>query len=101
MRDDKQAVREQVWRELRRRGAARFPGAEGRIPNFVGAEAAARLLASLDVWRDAEIVKCNPDSPQLPVRTAALQAGHRLYMAVPRLVDAKPFFLPTRRALRG
>jgi len=104
--DDKQAVRERVWRELRRRGAARFPGAEGRIPNFTGAEAAARLLASLDVWRDAEVLKSNPDSPQLPVRTLALEAGKSLYMAVPRLADEEPFILldparisePPRRA---
>jgi len=104
--DDKQAVRERVWRELRRSGAARFPGAEGRIPNFTGAEAAARLLASLDVWRDAEILKSNPDSPQLPVRTQAIEAGKRVYMAVPRLADEKPFLLldpdridgPPRRA---
>ena len=106
MSSDKQAVRERVWRELRRRGAARFPGAEGRIPNFVGAEAAAHLLASLDQWRDAEVVKSNPDSPQLPVRTAALSGGKRVYMAVPRLRDENPFILldperidgPPRRA---
>ncbi|MBV8385332.1 MAG: 5-formyltetrahydrofolate cyclo-ligase, partial [Acidimicrobiia bacterium] len=64
MSDDKQAVRERVWREMRRRKVARFPGAEGRIPNFTGAEAAAKRLASLDVWRAAEVIKCNPDSPQ-------------------------------------
>jgi len=46
--DDKQDVRERVWRALRKSGAARFPGAEGRIPNFTGAEAAARRLSSLD-----------------------------------------------------
>jgi len=91
--DDKQVVRERVWRELRRRGVARFPGAEGRIPNFTGAEAAARLLASLDVWRAAEVLKSNPDSPQLPVRTEALAAGKRVYMAVPRLADERPFLL--------
>ena len=93
MSSDKQAVRERVWRELRQQRAARFPGAEGRIPNFIGAEAAARLLASLDQWRDAEVIKSNPDSPQLPVRTAALSAGKRVYMAVPRLRDEKPFIL--------
>jgi len=57
---DKQAVRERVWRELQRRGAARFPGAEGRIPNFTGAEAAARLLASLKEWQAADVLKSNP-----------------------------------------
>ncbi len=28
----------------------RFPGARGRIPNFIGAEAAARRLAGTDEW---------------------------------------------------
>ena len=93
MSDDKQAVRERVWREMRRRKVARFPGAEGRIPNFIGAEAAAERLASLDAWRAAEVLKCNPDSPQLPVRLAALEAGKRVYMAVPRLREEKPFLL--------
>src|SRR6266513_1931697 len=93
MADDKQHVREWVWQELRRVGAARFPGAEGRIPNFTGAEAAARLFANVDEWRAADVLKSNPDSPQLPVRTAALEAGKRVYMAVPRLVDEKPFLL--------
>ncbi len=93
MTADKQAVRERVWRALRQSGAARFPGAEGRIPNFVGAEAAARRLASLDAWREAEVIKSNPDSPQLPVRTAALGDGKRVYMAVPRLRHEKPFIL--------
>jgi hypothetical protein len=37
----KQAVRELAWTRLREAGAARFPGARGRIPNFIGAEAAA------------------------------------------------------------
>ena len=45
---------------LQRRGAARFPGAEGRIPNFTGAEAAARLLASLKEWQAADVLKSNP-----------------------------------------
>ncbi|MBV8560682.1 MAG: 5-formyltetrahydrofolate cyclo-ligase, partial [Acidimicrobiia bacterium] len=93
MSDEKQAVRQWVWQGLRRVGAARFPGAEGRIPNFIGAEAAARLLAARDEWGVANVVKSNPDSPQLPVRVGALEAGKRVYMAVPRLAHEKPFLL--------
>ncbi len=76
---------------MERQGAARFPGAAGRIPNFVGAETAARRLADLPEWEGAGTVKCNPDSPQLPVRAAALGAGKLLYVAVPRLATARPF----------
>lgn len=91
--DDKQAVRERIWRLLERRRAARFPGARGRIPNFAGAEAAAELLASLEEWRASRTLKANPDAPQLPVRARALHEGKRVYVAVPRLVDPKPFLL--------
>lgn len=43
-------------------------------------------------WRDARVVKINPDSPQRPLRRAALDAGKVLYMPVPRLADERPFF---------
>jgi 5-formyltetrahydrofolate cyclo-ligase len=89
----KAALREQVWAELDQPGIARFPKPANRIPNFVGAEAAARLLAATDEWVGASTVKSNPDSPQWPVRTRALQDGKVVYMAVPRLAEADPFFL--------
>ena len=89
----KQAIRERVWGRLRDAGAARFPGAVGRIPNFTGAEAAAERLTHLPAWRRARTVKANPDSPQLPVRAAALAEGKRLFMAVPRLRAERPFLL--------
>ena len=89
--EHKQDVRERVWRLLQVEGAARFPGARGRIPNFKGAEAAAERLAELPEWDAADVVKSNPDAPQLPVRRRARREGKTLYMAVPRLRDAKPF----------
>ncbi len=87
----KQVLRDEIWRTMTVNKVARFPGAQGRIPNFIGAEAAARQLASLAAWRSAQALKCNPDAPQRPVRYAALQAGKVLYMAVPRLRDLTPF----------
>jgi 5-formyltetrahydrofolate cyclo-ligase len=89
----KQAIRGKVWALLERNGAARFPGAKGRIPNFVGAEAAAERLAGLPAWKRARVVKANPDAPQLPVRARALAEGKLVYMAVPRLRERKPFIL--------
>ena len=93
----KDNVRERIWTLLERKGEARFPGARGRIPNFVGAEAAAGRLASLPEWKTARVIKANPDAPQLPVRAQALADGKRLYMAVPRLKEEKPFILDPRR----
>lgn len=89
--DPKQEVRERTWDLLEREGAARFPGARGRIPNFPGAEQAAGRLADLPEWQAARVVKSNPDAPQLPVRRRARQDGKTLYMAVPRLTEEKPF----------
>ena len=87
----KQEVRERVWATLELEGAARFPGARGRIPNFSGAEGAAQRLAERADWRRANVVKANPDSPQLPVRRRALAEGKLVYMAVPRLREERPF----------
>jgi len=93
-------LRDEVWGALRSAKVARFPGADGRIPNFVGAEAAAERLRAVPAWQDAGTVKANPDAPQWPVRQRALDDGKTLYMAVPRLAEDKPFFLldPTRLA---
>ena len=93
MVDVKQQIRETVWRLLEQEGASRFPGARGRIPNFIGAEDAARQLAVTPEWAEAGVLKANPDSPQLPVRARALAEGKLLYVAVPRLRDVQPFLL--------
>jgi 5-formyltetrahydrofolate cyclo-ligase len=88
----KAALRDEVWSAMRAAKVARFPGAAGRIPNFTGAEAAAERLRGLPEWRAARTVKANPDSAQLPVRQRALEDGKTVYMAVPRLAAAEPFF---------
>ena len=41
----------------------------------------------------ASVLKCNPDLPQRPVRHRALKEGKRVYLAVPRLAEKKPFLL--------
>jgi 5-formyltetrahydrofolate cyclo-ligase len=87
----KQQIRDRIWETLQRRGVALFPGAVGRIPNFDGATQAAELALGLRVWRQASALKCNPDSPQLPLRRAALREGKTLYMAVPRLRQERCF----------
>ena len=89
----KAVLRERVWADLDRPGVARFPKPANRIPNFVGAEAAARKLAETPEWAAATTLKSNPDSPQWPVRTLALEGGKVVYMAVPRLAERDPFFL--------
>ncbi|MDS0282329.1 5-formyltetrahydrofolate cyclo-ligase [Haloarcula onubensis] len=90
---DKQAIRERVWDRLEADGVARFPfPPQDRIPNFEGAAAAAQRVTETAVWERADAVKANPDSPQLPLRRAALRAGKTVYMAVPRLRDRRCFY---------
>ena len=61
----KDAVRTQVWDALTRARAAQ-PTVHGRIPAFVGAQAAADRLAELPAWKDARIIKAVPDRAELP-----------------------------------
>ncbi|SIR27869.1 5-formyltetrahydrofolate cyclo-ligase [Haladaptatus litoreus] len=88
----KDDLRERIWTRLEDEGVARFPfPPHGRIPNFAGAKEAAERLAGLPGWNKANVIKANPDSPQLPVRRRALREGKVVYMAQPRLRDEKPF----------
>jgi 5-formyltetrahydrofolate cyclo-ligase len=97
----KEEVRRDVWRAMQREGVSRFPGAEGRIPNFAGAKAAAERLARHPEWQRAATMKVNPDSPQTHARRLALEQGKCLVMAVPRLRDEHPFRLLDPAKLRG
>ena len=87
----KDEIRESVWRTLQDKKASRFPGAKGRIPNFVGAEACAERLAETRYWKAARVLKINPDSPQRAIRQKGLADGKIIYMPVPRLRSEKPF----------
>jgi 5-formyltetrahydrofolate cyclo-ligase len=87
---DKDALREEIWGLLKREGAAPIEPF-GHIPSFVGGEQAAARLAELPIWRRARVIKCNPDTAQVPVRLRALQHGKRIYMAVPRLTELRCF----------
>lgn len=89
--EEKRKLRRRVWGALIASDTGRFPGVEGRIPNFRGAEDACRALAELPAWRKARIVKANPDLPQRTARHLALKDGKRLYIAVPRLAAEAPF----------
>jgi 5-formyltetrahydrofolate cyclo-ligase len=87
----KEEIRQRIWALMQQEKVARFPGALGRIPNFVGAEKCARLLSAKPYWKRARALKANPDSPQRAIRQKALAEGKIVYVAVPRLRDQKPF----------
>jgi len=96
---EKQRVRERVWALLDESRAVHDASARGRIPNFKGADEAARRLAELPAWHSARAVKAVPDKAQLPVRARALAEGKTVFMAVPRLADPRPFYLLDPTAL--
>ena len=87
----KDEIKDEVWSEMQARRVARFPGARGRIPNFIGAEKCAALVDRLKAWQKARVIKSNPDSPQRAIRHLALKQGKIIYMAVPRLREEKCF----------
>lgn len=89
--ESKDEIRKRVWRAMEERGVARFPGTQGRIPNFVGAERTALTIQALPLWQKARVIKANPDSPQRAIRELALAQGKIVYMAVPRLREERPF----------
>ena len=89
--DEKQEIRNKVWRLLEREGASPSDS-YGKIPSFVGAEKTAEALARTDPWRAASVIKANPDHPQFSVRSRALRDGKLLYMAVPRMAGIRPFY---------
>ncbi len=91
-KEPKDEIRKRIWDLLVERDVARFPlPPHGRIPNFQGAERAAQLLKETEAWQKAHVLKCNPDSPQRPVREYALSEGKTIYMAVPRLKEERCF----------
>jgi 5-formyltetrahydrofolate cyclo-ligase len=95
--NSKAAARDYVWTALTEQRQARFPfPIKGRIPNFKRAEAAAERLFECAPWRDAKLLKINPDSPQRPVRKMALERGITYFMPTPRLKAGFKRFDPTR-----
>ena len=98
----KSVVRNRVWQGLID-GAFNVGPTFDRIPNFVGADTAAKRLGELDAWKKARVVKCNPDPPQIPVRLRALYDGKLLFSPVPYLTKDFPYLRidPEKLAAKG
>ncbi|MEM7066601.1 MAG: 5-formyltetrahydrofolate cyclo-ligase [Cyanobacteria bacterium P01_B01_bin.77] len=96
----KDALRQRIWSILKKHHVTHCDPV-GHIPNFMGADIAADGLAATELWQRAQVIKCNPDSPQSAVRLRALTDGKTLYMAVPRLAHKKCFVELTASALKA
>ncbi|XP_048462030.1 methenyltetrahydrofolate synthase domain-containing protein isoform X4 [Rhincodon typus] len=67
-------VRQKVWDYMEANNLANFPRpVHHRIPNFKGAAQAARNLPNLQEFKNARIIKVNPDKPQENVRLLTLE----------------------------
>ncbi|XP_020524555.1 5-formyltetrahydrofolate cyclo-ligase-like protein COG0212 isoform X2 [Amborella trichopoda] len=79
-------IRKRVWDLMEKENIAQNPRpVHHRIPNFVGAAEAAKMLAGLEAFKVANCVKVNPDSPQKQVRYFTLSGGKKLLTPQPRL----------------
>lgn len=86
IKEEKERIREIVWKLLEEKGVARFPlPARGRIPNFEGSEIAAQKVRELEEWKKAKVVIANPDYAQRKIREFALRDCKLLIMASPKL----------------
>ncbi|GAA0342760.1 5-formyltetrahydrofolate cyclo-ligase [Bacillus carboniphilus] len=97
--ETKQDIRERIWTYLEENKLGRFPfPLKGRIPNFKGAEKAAHFVTTIPGYKDAKVIKVNPDSPQLPIRAQALRDGKTILVPTPRLkagfIMVKPEWVP-------
>ncbi|MGD6796208.1 5-formyltetrahydrofolate cyclo-ligase [Metabacillus indicus] len=82
----KDEIRQNKWQRLEDEKLGGFPfPLKNRIPNFKGAAAAAELVSQMDIYKRAEVVKINPDAPQLPLRARVIKDGKTLLVPTPRL----------------
>jgi 5-formyltetrahydrofolate cyclo-ligase len=95
---DKDALRSEIWTKLDGNNVSPITP-YGHIPTFAGSDDAAARLAELPIWKEAHVIKANPDTAYIPLRLRALQDGKRIYMAVPRLTEERCFVELTADAL--
>ncbi|XP_078525385.1 methenyltetrahydrofolate synthase domain-containing protein isoform X1 [Lissotriton helveticus] len=79
-------IRQKVWDYIEEKNLADFPRpVHNRIPNFKGAAHASEKLPTLKEFRQAEVIKINPDTPQKNARFLTLEARKTLLVPTPRL----------------
>ncbi|XP_076658377.1 methenyltetrahydrofolate synthase domain-containing protein lost isoform X1 [Halictus rubicundus] len=82
----KHSFRQQIWDYMMKNELVNFPlGIYNRTPNFKGANKAAARLIELEEFKNAKIIKINPDKPQDTVRFLALKANKEILVPIPRL----------------
>lgn len=86
MIDTKEEIRRSVWSLLEKERVTLPPKpCSGRIPNFKGAEIAAKKFQKMKIYERAEVISVNPDSPQRCIREMVLQDAKTLLVGTPKL----------------
>lgn len=84
--ENKDIIRNMIWDTLNDKNLFLSPKPiYGRIPNFKGSTAAAKLLRNTDEWINSNVIFSSPDSAQKKVREYALKDKKVLIMASPKL----------------
>jgi 5-formyltetrahydrofolate cyclo-ligase len=90
MWNSKKEIRDYVWNMMVEKRIASFPyPPHGRIPNFVGAEAASRQIKKLDEYNKAECIFSPPDGVLIPLRRMILMDGKILAYSTPHMTSFK------------
>lgn len=80
----RERLRQRIWLTMRDTGVLSFPlDAFGRIPNFIGAEQAAELLAAQPEFENARCIFVAPDHVLRRLRELVLERGKVLAVALP------------------
>jgi len=82
----KRELRNYIWDILENKGVSLPPKPiYNRIPNFKGADKAAKIVTETSAFRKATVIKIDPDSPLKHIRMQALVHGKTIVMPTPRL----------------
>lgn len=82
--DKKDDIRKKVWSYLDKNQLSLLFSPYKKISNFKGADEAGDRIATLDVFKNAQNVKVDPDKPLQQARYVTLKAGKTLFVPTPR-----------------
>lgn len=81
----RERLRRRIWHLMEEAGVLTFPlEVFGRVPNFIGAEQAAELLAQQPEFERAKVIFVSPDHVLRRVRELVLESGKVLAVSLPR-----------------
>jgi len=81
----RERLRRRIWHLMEEAGVLTFPlEVFGRVPNFIGAEQAAELLAQQPEFERAKVVFVSPDHVLRRVRELVLERGKVLAVSLPQ-----------------